>query len=356
MIAKRQQIPVVLLTGFLGAGKTTLLSNWLKSPELKGAMVIVNELGEVGLDHALLETATDAPLLLENGCACCAASDDLISTLERLFWDRLNRRIPHFEWVLIETTGIADPGPIVDLIRTHQLIGDRFRVAGVVTAFDAIRGPERLKSFPECRRQLELATVVIVTKADLVGPDAVEAARDIIDRSAPGAVVLTSRTGDLPAASLLAALGEAAVQESSGTCAEGHENCDGEHHHETGTVVAGKAQHKDGVNSAFLELANPVAWSDLQSVLPGFLAANAHTLLRLKGSVRLSDGEGFVAVQAMPGESISRQPMPVGPGALSYRTGLTIIAHEISAAELARDLGARIAAARQEANLIPEQS
>lgn len=356
MIAKGQQIPVVLLTGFLGAGKTTLLSRWLKSPQLKGAMVIVNELGEVGLDHALLETATDAPLLLENGCACCAASDDLASTLERLFWDRLHGRIPRFEWVLIETTGIADPGPIVELIRSHQLIGDRFRVAGVVTAFDALRGAERLKSFPECRSQLELASVVIITKTDLVGPDAVEAARDIIDRSAPGAVVLTSKSGDLDTGKLLAALGEATVQDNPNTCSEGHEHCDGEHHHGRDTVVVGKAQHKEGVNSAFLELARPIAWNVLQKALPGFLAANARTLLRLKGSVRLADGEGYVAVQAMPGEPITRQPMPIGPGALSYRTGLTIIAHEIAAAELARDLGARIAAAAPEANLMPEQS
>ena len=166
-MAELVQIPIVLLTGFLGSGKTTLLSRWLGSPQFSGAMVIVNELGEVGLDHALLERASDAPLLLENGCACCAASDDLLATVERLFWDRLHRKIPRFNWLLIETTGIADPGPIVELLKGHQLITERFRVAGVVTAFDALRGAERLKDFPECRRQLELASVVVITKTDL---------------------------------------------------------------------------------------------------------------------------------------------------------------------------------------------
>src|SRR5262245_42603635 len=99
-MAKIDQIPIILLTGFLGPCYTTMLASWLKRPELDGAMVIVNELGEVGLDHRLLTSSTDVPLLLDNGCACCAAQEDLVGTLERLFWDRLHKRIPRFNWVL----------------------------------------------------------------------------------------------------------------------------------------------------------------------------------------------------------------------------------------------------------------
>lgn len=338
-MAERVQIPIVLLTGFLGSGKTTLLSRWLASPQFAGAMVIVNELGEVGLDHMLLETSSDAPLLLENGCACCSASDDLLSTLERLFWERLHKRIPRFEWVLIETTGIADPGPILEMLRSHQLIAERFRIAGVVTAFDVLRGSERLREFPECRRQLELASVVIVTKTDLAVPRAVEAARDLIARSAPGAVMLASAEGDLPAERLLAALGETVKQVQQPECAEGHAGCDGHH----GPGGESHAHHSEGVSTAFLDLQGPLQWSVLLSVLPVFLEANRESLLRLKGAVHLLETGGYYAVQAMPGEAITRTPMPVAPAALKYRTGFTIIAHGIPAETLARDLELRIA-------------
>ena len=136
----RSRIPIVLLTGFLGSGKTSLLARWLRAPDFAGAMVIVNELGEVGLDHRLLATATDVPLLLENGCACCTASEDLIGTLERLFFDRLQRRIPAFSWVLIETTGIADPAPIIDALCRNEITATRYELLGVVTTFDAKGG------------------------------------------------------------------------------------------------------------------------------------------------------------------------------------------------------------------------
>ena len=95
-MAQRTSVPVLLLTGFLGTGKTSLLARWLKAREFEGALVIVNELGEVGIDDRLVETSSEAPLLLENGCACCAAGEDLMATLERLFWDRLHRKIPQF--------------------------------------------------------------------------------------------------------------------------------------------------------------------------------------------------------------------------------------------------------------------
>ncbi|MFM1816238.1 MAG: hypothetical protein RLZ98_2933 [Pseudomonadota bacterium] len=337
-MAERAIIPIVLLTGFLGSGKTTLLSRWLRAPQFSGAMAIVNELGEVGLDHALLESANDAPLLLENGCACCAASDDLIATLERLFWDRLHKRIARFDWVLIETTGIADPGPIVEMLRMHQLLSERFRVAGVVTAFDALRGAERVREFPECRRQLEFATVVIITKADLVGGAQIEAVRDIVDRSAPGATVLTSRGGNLSAERLLAALGENIEPGTkSGLCDEGHKSCGDDHD--------SHAHHRQDVSTAFLDLPEPVAWRSLLDVLPDFLEVSKAWLLRVKGSVMLAETGGYFAVQAMPGEAISRRPMPVGPGQLKYRTGFTIISHGRPASEIAQELGLCIARA-----------
>jgi len=340
-MADRVRIPIVLLTGFLGSGKTTLLARWLRSPHFAGAMVIVNELGEVGLDHALLETASEAPLLLENGCACCAASDDLIATLERLFWDRLQRRIPRFERVVIETTGIADPAPIIDMLHEHPFIAERFKIGGVVTAFDAVRGGQRLREFPECRRQLELATVVVITKADLVSDAGIEAARDVVARSAPGSLLLTSRQGDLAAARIMQAIGgEASPSPGRAMCSEGHVDCEG-NHEEHGDE---HGHHLEGITTAFLELDGPVSWAVMLEVLPEIIDANEASLLRLKGSVVLSETGGYYAIQAMAGEPISRTPMPVGPGALNYRTGLTIIARGKAAALIADEISQRLSA------------
>ena len=346
-----EQIPIILLTGFLGAGKTTLLSRWIRSPELEGAMVIVNELGEVGLDHRLLTTSTDVPLLLESGCACCAAQEDLVGTLERLFWDRLHRRIGRFNWVLIETTGMADPLPVIDAIRRHPLLGERYRIAGVATALDAKRGLERLAEFPECRNQLMVASAVIVTKTDLASAAEIAHVCDKLPDLAPHAKVLVSANGDLPAADLLGAL-EACPDCGShahgpGEHAHDHDHGHGEQGHDHGHAHADtsdriQAEHADGVTSAFLPLPKPVSYPVLIAALETLMAGHANTLLRLKGLVQLEGAPGYHAVQATPGQGITRTEVPVEEEERP-RTGLTLIAFHEPAAGIAGSLDALIA-------------
>jgi G3E family GTPase len=345
---KIEQIPIVLLTGFLGAGKTTLLANWLRAPELAGAMVIVNELGEVGLDHRLLTSSSDVPLLLENGCACCAAQDDLVSTLERLFWDRLHKRIPRFNWVLIETTGVADPLPVMDALRRHALINERYRVAGVVTALDAKRGLARLAEFPECRNQLLAANAVIVTKTDLASAAEVAHARGQLPDLAPHAEVMMSANGDLPAGKLLSVLESCATCGSHGHDSSHHDHAhdhDHRHTHEgpghDGAAV--RAEHAEGINSAFLPLPSPVGWGALMSALDTLMEGHANALLRLKGIVRLDGAAGFHAVQATPGQGITRVEVPIDEAEIPPRTGFTLIAVHEPAAGIASSLDALIA-------------
>lgn len=345
---KIEQIPILLLTGFLGAGKTTLLARWLKSPQFEGAMVIVNELGEVGLDHRLMEASSDVPLLLENGCACCAAQEDLIGTLERLFWDRLHRRIPRFGWVLIETTGMADPLPVMEAIRRHALVGERYRIAGVVTALDAKRGLDRLAEFPECRNQLLAADAVIVTKTDLATPAEVAHVRSRLPDAAPHAQIMLSANGELPATELLSVL---ATCPTCGSHAHGpgehaphdhdHAAHDHDHAHED-TAARLQAEHAEGVTSAFLPLPKPVEWGALIAALETLMDGHANTLLRLKGLVRLQGAPGWHAVQATPGQGISRVEIPVEDGE-TPRTGFTLIAYHEPAAAIASSLAALIA-------------
>ena len=343
---KIEQTPILLLTGFLGSGKTTLLSHWLKAPELDGAMVIVNELGEVGLDHRLVEASSDVPLLLENGCACCAAQEDLTGTLERLFWDRLHRRISRFSWVLIETTGMADPLPVIDAIQRHPLLGQRYRIAGVVTALDAKRGLERLAEFPECRNQLLAADAVIVTKTDLAAADAVAHVRSRLPDLAPHAKVLASAHGELPASDILAVLATCSRCGSHAHDDAGHEHAH-DHVHESDDTHADnseriQAQHADGVTSAFLPLPKPVSWSALIPALETLMEGHADTLLRLKGLVRLEGAPGWHAIQATPGQGITRAEVPIEPEE-TPRTGFTLIAFHEPAAAIAGSLNALIA-------------
>lgn len=342
-MAQAEQIPILLMTGFLGAGKTTLLANWLKAPDLAGALVIVNELGEVGLDHRLLETSDDTALLLENGCLCCAAQEDLIGTLERKFWDRHHKRTERFGWVLIETTGMADPLPVIAAIKRHTLVGARYRVAGVVTVVDAKRGLARLADFPECRHQLAAADVVIVTKTDLATSSEIAAVEGALPDHAPHAKVVRSANGTLDAGELLALL------EACATCgSHAHDTDRHEHAHAHGHLHAFEghahavAEHADGVSTAFLPVSKPVSWGALIAALATLIAGHADTLLRLKGIVRLAGAPGFHAVQATPGQGITRAEVPIDEADDPPRTGFTLIVFHEPAAGLASSLAALI--------------
>lgn len=345
-MANIEQIPILLLTGFLGSGKTTLLARWLQAPEFAGAMVIVNELGEVGLDHRLVEASSDTALLLENGCMCCAAQEDLVGTLERVFWDRLHRRIARFDWVLIETTGMADPLPVIDAIQRHTLLDERYRIAGVVTALDAKRGLERLAEFPECRNQLLAANAVIITKTDLASPAETAHVRAKLPEVAPHAKVMLSANGSLPAADLLGVL---AACPDCGSHAHGtgehshvHGHAHGHEHAHAGTSDRIQAEHAEGVTSAFLPVPKPVPYGALIAALETLMEGHANTLLRLKGLVRLDGAPGYHAVQATPGQGLTRTEVPIEEGE-TPRTGFTLIAFHEPAAAIASSLNALIA-------------
>ncbi|MGL5446338.1 MAG: CobW family GTP-binding protein [Rhabdaerophilum sp.] len=162
-----EPIPLSVLTGFLGAGKTTRLNAWLKDPAFVDTLVIINEFGAVGLDHLLIEEAQGDMLLMAAGCLCCTIRGDLVATLEDLLRRRDNDRIRFFRRVIIETTGLADPLPVLQAVLQHPYLSKRFEIASVLTLVDAVHGAQTLAEHAEARRQVALADALFLTKVDI---------------------------------------------------------------------------------------------------------------------------------------------------------------------------------------------
>lgn len=161
------RILVTLITGFLGSGKTTLLNTLLKHPEMTKAAVIVNEFGEIGIDNDLVERSDENIIQLENGCLCCTVKGDLIDTFKDLYLQRKGGTVPWFDRVIIETTGIADPGPVLQIILADPLINTGYQLDGVVTTVDAINGEGTLDRFYESVKQVAVADRIVLSKTDL---------------------------------------------------------------------------------------------------------------------------------------------------------------------------------------------
>lgn len=191
------RIPVSLLTGFLGAGKTTLLNRLMQRPEMAGTVLFINEFGEVGVDQHLVETLDENTVLLDSGCLCCTMNGDLIAALRSLH-ERLSRReIPPVSRVLIETTGLADPVPVVNTLMENRHVNVRYVCDGVVTVVDATLGAGQLDRFAEARRQVSMADLILLGKSDLAPRAARAALMDRLARLNPTARRAEMRLGDI---------------------------------------------------------------------------------------------------------------------------------------------------------------
>src|SRR5579872_1205686 len=305
------RIPVTLVTGFLGSGKTTLINAALSAPEMARTMIVVNEFGEVGLDQKLFARSSDSVVVLENGCLCCTVRSDLIGTLNSLFHSRKAGEIPFFDNVVIETSGLAEPGPVLQAFLSEPTLDGLYRVASILTLVDAVNWPGTSKEHDESVRQVALADQIRITKLDLVTGDAEMAATRLrmdLRRINPSAEIALVDWSSAMVAALLTASGFDAANpdadprpwlnaEAHQAAAETHDHGDCDHDHEHHDH-ARHASHLDGkgVETFVLTREAPLSREELQFLLDGIAQNLGSGLLRVKGLVNVAEELGRPAV------------------------------------------------------------
>lgn len=269
------RLPVIIVTGFLGAGKTTLIKRFLGSAEGHGTAVVVNEFGDVGIDDALLRPSADQTVLLGNGCLCCNFRSDLQVVLRQLISDRERGLVPYFNRILIETSGLAEPGPILRTFATDRALGGECHVDSVIAVADALNGLSTLERFPEARQQALLADIIVISKSDLVGADASETLAARLHDLNPRARFVNAVAGDVDLSIF------ATAQRSPGFRAE----------------AIAEVTHSDGVRSFALSWKRPLAWPVFARAMDTLLALRGDDILRAKGLLAIEGCKGPVAVQ-----------------------------------------------------------
>ncbi|HXQ51613.1 MAG TPA: GTP-binding protein [Stellaceae bacterium] len=282
----RDRLPVSLVTGFLGSGKTSLLNRLLRHPEMANTAIVINEFGEIALDQHFIERSDGEVVVMANGCLCCTVQGDLEGVVGTLFGKRAAGAVPSFDRMLIETTGLADPAPIMQLLLSKPLIVDNFALDAVVATIDAVHGARQLEEHGEAVKQAALADRLVVTKTDLAAADAVE---ELVSRLAamnPSATIARLPHGDLAPGALFGA----SLHGPGGRMRDPASWLGGDHD---------EREHLHGIDTFALTIARPVEWRAFSRWLTRIKIRHADDLLRVKGIVNVAGEDGMVAIHGV---------------------------------------------------------
>jgi len=358
-------LPLIVITGFLGAGKTTLLNRLLQDPALADTVVIINEFGDVGLDHLFVEAADEGLVTLSAGCLCCTVRGDLVATLEDLLRQRDNGRIAPFRRVVIETTGLADPAPVLQAVLRHPYLQVRYALAGVVTLVDAVNGAATLAEHPEAVKQAAVADRLLLTKTDLAAAPAIAALRQQLRALNPTARLIDVQAEGVDGA-LLAGLGpfgvdgkiadvRAWLDASDGAsghdhhhdhdgpchagCGHGHDHHAGHHggrdHH-----AHDVSRHGADIRTVALVEERAIPRATFEMFTDLLRSAHGPDLLRVKGLVKLAEHpDQPVVIHGVQHVFHPPQTLPAWPDA-DHRTRIVFIVRGMSEDFLQRMWGA----------------
>jgi G3E family GTPase len=285
--------PITVLTGFLGSGKTTLANRMLRDPRFARTALIVNEWGDVPVDHALVREASENIVAIPGGCICCRVAGDLVRTLRDLHHERASKSIPDFTRVVIETTGLADPGPLLATLNEMPVVAARYAPGGVITTVDAEHAMGALDGYPEAVNQAAIADRLVVTKVDRAAPDQVAALERRLRALNPGASLVRAAQGEVDAATLL----DAGLYRDAARAADA-----------TGWLNAGAYRrlgeaaspaHDPRITSFVWSAAEPLAWEDLEPALETLVGLLGARILRLKGLANVAGEAGPRAIHAV---------------------------------------------------------
>ena len=298
-----EPIPVSVITGFLGSGKTTLLNRLLSHPGMGETAVLINEFGEIGIDHLLVRKLDENTVLLNSGCLCCTVRDDLIASLRDMLRKRVQGDLPPFKRVVIETTGLADPAPILHTLMTDVVLSSRYRVDGIVTTVDAVNGSHQLDTHMESVKQAAVADRIVLTKQDIAEAADVEALRGRLSALNPAAPVIVADHGDVAPDRLFDAglydpqskspdvarwLHEEAYAER-----EAREHAHGHHHHHDVN------RHDDHIRAFCMTVDKPIPWGPFVDWIESLIVTQGERMLRIKGVLNVVGEDLPVAVHGV---------------------------------------------------------
>jgi G3E family GTPase len=325
-----QFTPVTLVTGFLGSGKTTLLQRLLLQPALSDTAVLINEFGEIGLDHHLLERIDETMVVLQSGCLCCTIRGELSAAIKNLHSQRERGVVPPFRRLVIESTGLADPFPILSTVQSDPVLRHHFRLGNVITTVDAVNGMGQLDTQPESVKQVAVADRLILTKTDLAAAETVSSLVERLRRINPTAPLRHGTERDVDAAVLLSS---DAVEGNSAAHSWPAYRPPARHDH----AHRDRSRHDDDIRAVALIFDTPIDWTMFGIWLTMLLHRHGNAVLRVKGILNVADAETPVAVHAVQHLVHPPRHLNAWPDA-DRRSRLVLIVKGLSSAAIKRSL------------------